>query len=74
VDWCYSASRGAFSGILLMWDWRIVEKIEECVGEFTVSCSSRDIEDDFAWAFAGVYEPNFDTIRSLWQELAGLIS
>jgi hypothetical protein len=30
VDLCCSASRGAFGGILLMWDKRVLEKIEEC--------------------------------------------
>jgi hypothetical protein len=32
VDWLYLGSRGALGGILLMWDRRVVEKIE-CVGE-----------------------------------------
>jgi len=31
MDWCYSPSRGASGGILVMWDRRVVEKIEECV-------------------------------------------
>jgi endonuclease/exonuclease/phosphatase family metal-dependent hydrolase len=30
VDWCYLASRGAAGGILIMWDRRIVEKIDVC--------------------------------------------
>jgi hypothetical protein len=54
VDWCYLASRGASYGILLMWDGRVVEKIEACV----VACSFRNVEDNFTWAFAGVYGPN----------------
>jgi hypothetical protein len=29
VDWCYSTLRGASGGILLMWDRRVVDKIEE---------------------------------------------
>jgi hypothetical protein len=55
-----------------MWDRWVVEKIEECVGE--VYCSFRDVEDGFTWAFVGVCGPNSDTVRSLWEELAGLIS
>jgi exonuclease III len=39
VDWCYSTSCGAFGGILLMWDKRLVEKIEVYVGEFVLACS-----------------------------------
>jgi len=46
------ASRGASSGILLMWDMRVVEKIEVHVGEFVVACSFRSVDDDFSWAFA----------------------
>jgi exonuclease III len=75
VDWCYSASRGAPGSILLMWDRRVVEKIEEYVGEFSVACSFRNVEDGFSWAFAGVYGPNLDGDRRLlWEELAGLLS
>jgi hypothetical protein len=32
VDWCYLDSRGASNGVLIMWDRRVVEKIDECVG------------------------------------------
>jgi exonuclease III len=37
VDWYYLASCGASGGILLMWDKRIVEKIDVYVGEFVVA-------------------------------------
>jgi hypothetical protein len=37
VDWCYSVSRVASIGILIMWDRRVVEKVDECVGELTVT-------------------------------------
>jgi hypothetical protein len=32
VDMCCLDSRGASNGILIMWETRVVEKIEECVG------------------------------------------
>lgn len=32
MDWCYIGSRGASKGILLLWDKRVVEKIEDCLG------------------------------------------
>jgi hypothetical protein len=45
------------------------------VGEFVVVHSFRSVVDDFSLAFTGVYGPNNDSIRrSLWEELAGLIS
>lgn len=49
MGWCYTTSKGAFSGILLMWDRRVVEKIKKCVGEFTVACSFKNVEDGFCW-------------------------
>jgi hypothetical protein len=44
-------------------------------GEFVVACSFRNVDNDFVWAFAGVYVPILDNVRSfLYEELAGLIS
>jgi len=75
VDWCYLASCGASGGMLIMWDKRIVEKIDVFVGEFVLACSFRSVVDDFSWAFVGVYGPNIDALRSsLWDELSGLSS
>jgi hypothetical protein len=39
--------RGASKKILLMWDRRTVEKIEDCLGMYTVSCSFRSVSDNF---------------------------
>jgi len=58
-----------------MLDQRVVEKIDECVGEFSVVVSFRNVEDHFAWAYVGVYGPNADgNIRFLGDKLAGLLS
>jgi hypothetical protein len=35
-DWCYLGSSGIPGGILLMWDRRVVEKVEDCVRRFIV--------------------------------------
>ena len=75
MDWCYSPSRGASNDVLAMWDKRMVEKIEEYFGKYTVACSFRNVVDGFSWDFVGVYRPNFDCDRRyLWEELASLIS
>lgn len=37
-----------------------MEKIEACVGEYSIACSFRNVEDGFSWAFARAYGPNFD--------------
>lgn len=75
MDWSYLGSRGAYGGILLMWDKRVVEKIEDCVGNFMVACSFRSVSDSFEWAFVGVYGPNNDVDRELlWDELVSFMS
>lgn len=51
VDWAYLGSVGAFGGILVLWDGRVVEKVEEAVGQFSVSCKFQNVEDQFVWAF-----------------------
>jgi hypothetical protein len=75
VDWCCLDTSGASCGILLMWDSRVVEKVKECVGEYTVACSFRNVENQFTWVFASVYGPNCDCDRRfLWDELFGLVN
>jgi hypothetical protein len=71
--WVYLGSRGASGGILLMWDRKVVEKIEEYMGRYVVACAFRSVSVNFEWGFAGVYGPNDDgDRRRLWDELAGL--
>lgn len=68
-------STGGSGGILIMFDKKVVEKLEECVVEFTGAYSIKNMEDSFQWAFARVYNPNFDLKRGLlWKELAGFFS
>ena len=58
-----------------MCDSRVVEKVEEAVGHFSVSCKFKNVGDQFEWAFTGVYGPNLNNRRRLmWEELTGLIS
>jgi endonuclease/exonuclease/phosphatase family metal-dependent hydrolase len=74
VEWSYVASHGASGGILLMWDRRVVSKVDVCQGSFVAACSFRNVDDGMEWAFAGVYGPNMDAHRrQLWEELAGLM-
>ena len=74
-DWCYVAAIGAAGGILLMWDKRVVSRLNMEVGECVVACSFKNVVDGFEWAFARVYGPNGNIDRRrLWDELAGLLS
>jgi hypothetical protein len=73
VDWVNLGSRRALEGILLMWDRRLVEKIEEYVERYVVAYVVRSVTTNFNWGFVGVYGPNHDgERRGLWDELAGL--
>ena len=74
VEWCYVAVEGASGGILLMWDRRVVSKIDVCLGSYVAACNFRNVEDGLVWAFAGVYGPNRDNLRRLWEELVGFLS
>ena len=75
VDWVFLGSNGASGGILLMWDRRVVEKLEDAVGQYSVSCKFRTVMDQSEWMFSGVYGPNLDSERQgMWDELAGVKS
>jgi hypothetical protein len=75
VEWCFVAAEGASGGILLMWDCRVVSKIDMCLGFYVAACIFRNVKDGLVWAFAWVYGLNRDNLkRRLWEELAGLMS
>ena len=42
----------------MMWDTQVVNKVEEEVGQFWISCKSTSVSNQFVWAFTGVYGPN----------------
>ena len=43
VDWVYLSSMGALGGILVIWDRRVAEKLEEMVGKFLVSYRFKNV-------------------------------
>ena len=52
-----------------------MNKMEEVVGRFSVSCKFTSVLDQFVWAFTGVYGPNLHQDRRfLWEEICGLNS
>jgi hypothetical protein len=60
---------------VLLWDKRMVDRIVDCVGSFSVACSFRIVCEIFKWASEGVYAPDGDNDRKLlWDELVGLMS
>ena len=45
----------SMGGILICWDKRTLEVLALEVGQFSVSCRFRNVEDGFVWMFIGVY-------------------
>jgi hypothetical protein len=75
VDWCCLDSRGDSGGVLIMWGRKVVKKIDECVREFALAVTFKNVEDNFTWTFVSVYGPNFDRDRRLiWDELVDLLN
>ena len=57
------------------WDRKVLEKLEDVVGQFSVSCKFRNVEDNFEWAFTSVYSPIVDREKRLMlEEFVGLYS
>ena len=40
-----------------MWDTRVVEKIDDAVENYSVSCKFRSVINQTEWVFSGVYGP-----------------
>ena len=62
LDWGAVNSRGAFGGVLVFWDNRVLQLLEAEVGTFevgtfSVSCQFKSCEDDFCWNFTGSMVP-----------------
>ena len=51
VDWSYLGSCGASGRVLVMWDTQVVNKMEEAVGRFSVSCKFTSVSNQFVWVF-----------------------
>ena len=71
VNWLCLDFMGASGGIIVMWDTRVVEKVEEAIGCFSVSCKFKVVSSGLVWGFSGVYGPHRAVERRLmWEELA----
>ena len=73
MDWVALDAVQTAGGVLIMWDRRVLEKVEVLVGSFSVSVQWKGVEDGFTWACSGVCGPNDNNLRSdLWDELVGI--
>ena len=70
LDWVALNAVNTARGVLLMWDKRMLEKVDSLIGTFSVSYCWKSLSDGFEWVSSGIYGPNFDGLRSvLWGEL-----
>ena len=73
LDWSAMGAHGAARGILICWDKRTLEVLEMEVGQFSISCRFRNVEDGIVWIFTGVYGSFSKEDREiLWEELGAI--
>ena len=73
LNWIALNAEGSAGGILLFWDKRRINMVDYMVGNFSVSCLFKMVEDGFQWAFTGVYGPVEKNIReTFWEELGSI--
>ena len=73
VDWVALDAVQTAGGVLMMWDRRVLERLEFMVGSFFVSVRWQRVGDGFSWACSGVYGPIDNNARGLmWDELVGI--
>ena len=71
TDWVALDAVNTAGGVLLIWDKRMVERVDVVIGKFLVSCLRKGLVDEFDWACFRVYGPHSDGERlELWNELA----
>ena len=73
MDWAVLEADRTASDILIMWDKRVLDKVEVMVGTFSGLVKWQGVEDNFIWACSGVYGPNENNKRGhMWEELVGI--
>ena len=70
VGWEFLPAVGSAGGVILLWDKRVVERLDSVVKTFSISCLWKGVSDSFVWVGTGLYGPCTDVLRSeLWEEL-----
>ncbi len=73
VDWEMLLANGTAGGVLLLWDRRVLERVDSVVCQFSVSYLWKSLTDDMEWLGTGLYGPTADGLRhGLWDELRSL--
>ena len=73
ADWVALDANQMAGGVLIMWDRRVLEKLEVLMGLFSVLIQWKGVVDGFIWACSRVYGPNDNNLRGdLRDELVGI--
>ncbi|RVW16447.1 Transposon TX1 uncharacterized 149 kDa protein [Vitis vinifera] len=73
LDWGAMGAQGSAGGILVCWDKRSLELLEMEVGNYSISCRLKNVENEVVWIFTGVYGPcNRKEREMLWEELGAI--
>ncbi|RVW70583.1 putative ribonuclease H protein [Vitis vinifera] len=73
LGWGALEASGSAGGILVCWDRRTLDVLDVEVGQFSISCRVRNVEDGFCWMFTGVYGPfSREERECLWEELGAI--
>ena len=71
LGWVTLDARGMAGRVLLLWDKRVLERLDVEVGSFSISCRFRNCKEGFFWVSFGLYGPLKGRERKeLWEELA----
>uniref|UniRef100_A0A2N9I593 Reverse transcriptase domain-containing protein n=1 Tax=Fagus sylvatica TaxID=28930 RepID=A0A2N9I593_FAGSY len=56
VDWDFLPAIGSAGGVLMIWDTRVLEKLNSMVKTFSVSCHWKGVADGLEWVGSGLYD------------------
>ena len=73
LGWGAVNARGATSGVVVIWDNKVLELVGMEVGLFSILCRFKNCEDGFLWTFTRVYEPTLKRYREFFWEELGVI-
>lgn len=76
MEWeALKAFRNAGGGALLMWDKRVVQRIDGWMGKFVMASVFRSMENLFEWTFVGVYGHNVEgSMEELSEEIEVVVN
>lgn len=71
----HKPAEGRLGGILVAWNSRIIEVLDVCTRDYSVSVICKNKEVDKLWVFSSIYGPcNMEGLRKMWEELNRLMA